>query len=460
MPTSAKRLGLDVGDIELESRLRRIEILLASKVDATSLSEDGSTDTQRVDNVPQVIGLKVSGSTPGAITVAWNQVRISDLRRYELDVAEDLAFVTNAETKNIAGTEFTYNTNTDTGGGGDTTIFIRVRARASSGNVGPYSVTLNTTTGQAQSADIADDAIDANAIQDGAVTSDKVDSNDPITFVGLNDADVGAKLALTGYITPRGFHMSNATIDTIRDAITVTAGVVRGEANNGSINLGSDTTKDITNKFAPGTGNGGFPTTALTLTDGVDYRVFAIDKIDGSQADVGYDTSVAAANLIAEAVLADSGYAGALYRQLGWITYTSAAAGIRPFFSPAREPEVVIYEDNIVEVVIDTSITTAQLFTLDVPPDVTAHYNLKWELNDSTDQTNKFVWFRATSMSNTEQASISNFTHMVKRETETDMLQMWRVKTEVDASSQIRARFDTTSAGTRAVYSTGFRFIR
>ena len=111
MPTSAKRLGLDVKDnIELEQRLRRMEIALEKKSDISSFSEDGSTDTQRVDAIPQVTGLRTTGSTPGAVTVAWSQVRISNLRRYELDIAEDLAFTVNAQTKNLAGTEFTYST--------------------------------------------------------------------------------------------------------------------------------------------------------------------------------------------------------------------------------------------------------------------------------------------------------------------------------------------------------------
>ena len=437
MPTSAKRLGLDVQDnLELEIRLRRIEIELEKKAETSSFSEEGSADTQRVDIIPQVTGLRVSGSTPGAITVAWSQVRISDLRRYELDIAEDLAFATNAETKNLAGTEYTYNTNSDTGGGGDTDIFVRVRARSSTGNVGPYSIVLNATTGQAQSEDIADDA----------VTSDKIDNSAII------------QLALKEYFTPRGFHMSNATIDTIRDAITVTAGVARGEADNGTIDLSSATTKDITATFAKGTGNGGFPTTALTLTDGTDYRVFAIGKIDGTAPDVGYDTSATAANLIAEAVLVDSGYAGALYRQIGWIEYTSAVVGIRSFYSPIRDPEVVFYNDNLVKVTVQTNGQNSKLYTLDVPPDVTAYFRFRWGM-DSGSSAVKRVWIKSTPMLDAA-CDDSNFTHDTRRKGSGNTSNMWHVYLEVDSVSQIRARFDNTAAGNRDFTALGYRFHR
>ena len=436
--TNSPRLGLDVSDnLELEVRLRRIETELSNTVTISSLSEEGSEDTQRVDIIPQVEGLRVSGSTPGAITVAWNQVRISDLRRYELDVAEDLAFATNAETKNIAGTEFTYVTNSDTGGGGDTAVFIRVRARSSSGNVGPYSATLDTTTGQAQSADIADNAVD----------NSKVDSS------------VIVQLALKEYITPRGFHMSNAQVDSTRDAIKVTAGVARGEEDDGTIDLTADTTKDITKNFASGTGNGGFPS-ALTLTDGVRYRVFAIDKVDGSKADVGYDTSATAVNLVADAVAVDSGYANALYRQLNWVEYTSAAAGIRPFFSPTREPEKVYWLDNIVQKTGTMQTGSSRTDTLDAPLDTTAIFLLRWRAADDGGQDNRYGWVRPLLVSDTA-ASVTNFTHHIKEETETDDVYSWpHQEVELDASSQMHYRISGGTDNVMIFWTHGFIFYR
>ena len=438
MPTSPPRLGLDVEDnIELENRLRRMEVLISQKVDQASLSEEGSEDLQRVDIVPQVTGLSVSGSTPGAITVAWNQVRISDLRRYELDVAEDLAFATNAETKNVAGTEFTYNTNSDTGGGGDTTIFIRVRARSSSGNVGAYSATLNTTTGQAQTDDIADDAVD----------STKVDNT------------VTIQLALREYITPRGFHMSHSTSDTKMDLV-VTRGVARGEADDGTVETTSTLIKKIDATWTAGNDGGGFPETALTLTDGVDYRVFAFGKTTGFGGDIGFDTSATAVNLIAEAVLVDSEYAGAFYRQIGWVTYTSAAIGLRRFFSPTREPEKVYWLDNIIQKTGTMKTAASRTDTLDAPADTTAIFLLRWRAADDSGQDNRYGWVRPLLVADTA-ASVTNFTHHIKEETETDDVYSWpHQEVELDASSQMHYRISAGTDNVMIFWTHGFIFYR
>ena len=438
MPTSAPRLGLDVQDnLELESRLRRIETEIATKVTAASLSEGGSDVTQRVDVIPQVTGLRVTGSTPGAITVAWNQVRISDLRRYELDIATDLAFATNAQTKNVAGTEYTHSTTSATGGGGNATTYIRLRARSSSGNVGPYSVSLNTTTGQAQSSDIADDSVGDSKVDDSVVV----------------------QLALRQYITPRGFHISNAG-DAENFDIVITAGVARGEADDGTIATSASFTKQIDATWAVGTAAGGFPTTALTLADGTNYRVFAIAKQGGTGSDYGFDTSATAVNLIAEAVLVDSAYAGALYRQLGWVTYTSAGAGIRLFRSPTREPEKVFYAAGIVTLLITESTTAAVAHTLDVPPDVTAIYGFRVNMVDDSGQTNRY--FNLTHTAVTDAAcSATNFTHHAKEETETDQVYFFaHQELEVDSSSQINVRWSGGTDNNGTLYSQGFIFHR
>ena len=89
MPGSAKRLGLDVkGDLELEIRLRRIEALLEQKQDA---NVDATSVSRARIAVPQVTGLSLAGKTPSAVSVKWNAVPIPDLRRYQLQIAEDLA---------------------------------------------------------------------------------------------------------------------------------------------------------------------------------------------------------------------------------------------------------------------------------------------------------------------------------------------------------------------------------
>jgi hypothetical protein len=167
--TSAKRYGLDVkNDLDLELRLRRIEALLEQK---QSVNPD-ATDSRRNrgDAVPQVTGLALRGVTPGGATIGWNPVPINDLRRYEVSLAEDPAFTVNAQTFNEANTTYIISTLTTTGPAGGTDLFARVRAVNTINQKGPWSVVLNTTTGQVVTGDIAT----------GAVTSETISETDAI----------------------------------------------------------------------------------------------------------------------------------------------------------------------------------------------------------------------------------------------------------------------------------------
>lgn len=309
MATSAKRYGLEVtNDLELELRLRRIE----GEIDKRPVSSDfaDSDAVQRVDTIPQVTGLRVKGKTAGAVTVAWNQVRISDLRRYELTIAEDLAFSINVQTFNVAGTEFQFSTVAEEGGGGDTTIFAKVRARNRAGTPGPFSAVLNTETGQAQSADIAD----------GAVTAEKVDPDDPIQFSGLDDADVGAKLALSGFIN--NLRLSNNSDDSDHD-IDIAVGVARDSTNALSISLTSGFLKRIDAPWTAGSGGGGLPST-VTLSADTPYFVFLVSNSSGTSTDAGFDDDPAAVNLLA----VTGGFTR--FRRIGCVV-TDSSSNILPF---------------------------------------------------------------------------------------------------------------------------------
>lgn len=162
---SAKRLGLEVDELELELRLRRIELSLDKKIDA---NQDATQTGRGKGDVPQVTGLRVIGSTPGGATIGWNAVSISDLRRYELAFSTALSFAEDLQEYNEASTQYVFNTASDTGGGGGATWFARVRAVNSSGQKGVWSVTLNLTTGQAQTADLADGSVTSTTISTAA----------------------------------------------------------------------------------------------------------------------------------------------------------------------------------------------------------------------------------------------------------------------------------------------------
>ena len=95
-----------------------------------------------------------------------------------------------------------------------------------------------------------------------------------------------------GYLS--GMGLSNAT-DTAHD-ITVAVGEVRDNANSTNITLDSAMTKRIDATWSSGSGNGGLAS-GVSLGNNTWYHVHAI--IVSDSVDIGFDTSVTAANLVA-----------------------------------------------------------------------------------------------------------------------------------------------------------------
>jgi hypothetical protein len=293
MSTSAKRLGLEIkGNLELELRLRRIEVELEKRV----LRNQDVEDTGRSrGSVPQVTGIRVSGSTPGAVTIAWNAVAISDLRRYDVEFAEDVAFVTNKQTFREGNTTFQFSTASATGGAGVTVFFARVRAINSILNNGLFSVTLNTTTGQVVAGDIADDAIGTDQIVDGAVTgvkttglvSDLTLPGPPFT-AGQADTYLRINTAFDSYISQIGTLPTLAVGGNIDDYLRVSAAdtVVYASGTLPPVAAGGDTSKLVRVSGADALAFTSylFPTTApageVIVGDGADYAVFNQDPTD------------------------------------------------------------------------------------------------------------------------------------------------------------------------------------
>jgi len=259
---SAKRLGLEVeGDLELELRLRRIEESLDGKIDA---NQDAAVTGRGKGGVPQVTGLRVTGQTPGSVTIAWNPVAIPDLRRYELNFATNLGYSTNLKSAIEATTQYTFNTASATGGGGGATWYARVRAVNSSGVKGTWSVTLNLTTGQAQSEDIGD----------GQVTDDNISSDSNTSILvqqlrGFIDGFILSRTSATVLNVAAGFACTNIL------------GTFASLTANKSIDLSV-------------VGAGGLGTTVAANTW---YHVFAIINSTDSSTNVYADTSATAANI-------------------------------------------------------------------------------------------------------------------------------------------------------------------
>jgi len=87
--------------------------------------------------------------------------------------------------------------------------------------------------------------------------------------------------------------------DTAHD-INYTAGAARDSTNTADIIRSSTLIKRIDANWTEGTGGGGFPS-GLSLTADTLYNVFVLLKADETQVDGGFDTSISAANLLADA---------------------------------------------------------------------------------------------------------------------------------------------------------------
>lgn len=132
--------------VELDRRLQE----LSDRIDQRALANPDTTTTARSGGTPpSPSGITlVATPAPGTITVKWNAVPISDLRRYEIQVADNVDF-TSPSTFSRSTTTFTYDEGTPL-----TTYYIRVRTINNSNNPSGWSEVLNTTTGQARSGDL------------------------------------------------------------------------------------------------------------------------------------------------------------------------------------------------------------------------------------------------------------------------------------------------------------------
>lgn len=122
--------------------------------------------------------------------------------------------------------------------------------------------------------------------------------------------------AIDGLIT------SNNIVDSDHD-IDIAAGQCRDSGNAKSIFLDSAITKQVDVNWAEGTNLGGFPS-GLTLAADTWYHMFVIMSADGSKIDAGFDTNLAAVNLLADAT------AYSVYRRIGSVL-TDGSANINGF---------------------------------------------------------------------------------------------------------------------------------
>lgn len=145
---SARRLGVTVGDADLEARLRRIENALETKQSANMQVESNATRRNRAD-IPRVAGLEADDSIVGAFGIKWDSVD-SNIARYEVQLSTTPGFADPSEFK-VTVPNFVLPTTLDP----TVTYYVRVRAvgtrvtKSGQRDVGEYSATFSIDPGQA-----------------------------------------------------------------------------------------------------------------------------------------------------------------------------------------------------------------------------------------------------------------------------------------------------------------------
>ncbi|MGB1214618.1 MAG: hypothetical protein ACPG4X_14735 [Pikeienuella sp.] len=163
------------------------------------------------------------------------------------------------------------------------------------------------------------------------------------------------------YLT--GLGMSNAA-DADHD-ITVQTGEARGSDDDEDIKLTSALTKQIDVTWVAGSNQGGLSSSLSAPANSTWYHVHAI--VVGGAADIGFDTDVNAANLIAD-------HSATAYRRIGSIL-TNGSANIIAFIQDGDE----FYWSDPIQDVDENVATTVETHQLSVPTGVrvTAGVNIK-----------------------------------------------------------------------------------
>ena len=151
-----------------------------------------------------------------------------------------------------------------------------------------------------------------------------------------------------------GLQLANNGADAVED-IDVAVGFCRAENIDTNMDLAALLTKRIDANWAVGTGNGGFPS-GLTLTNDTWYHFFLIKRTDTGVVDAGFDTSLTATNLLADATDYDA------YRRIGSI-FRATATNLAFF----QNEEHFMIDVPINDVPNEASSATAQLKTLTTP---------------------------------------------------------------------------------------------
>lgn len=180
---------------------------------------------------------------------------------------------------------------------------------------------------------------------------------------------------ITAAAAPRnyidGMILSKAA-DALHD-ISVAAGSARDPQNTVTLTNAAAYVKQIDAVWAQGTNLGGMAAALHPVQAGIWYHFFGLTTIDGTGFGAGFDTSLTAANLMADANVIAAGFNR--YRRFGSVL-TDGSADIVPFY---QNGDYFLWEDPALDINIAALPTVVRgLYTIAVPSgiEVTAIANI------------------------------------------------------------------------------------
>lgn len=222
-----------------------------------------------------------------------------------------------------------------------------------------------------------------------------------------------------------GLTLSNDT-DATND-INITAGKARNATDDGDLVLSSEQTKQIDASWATGDDAGGL-SSSLSLTNDVWYHIHLI-LVSGT-VEVGFDTSLTAANLIAD-------HSATKYRRIG-----SVRRGTATNLGFTQVGDDFLLDNPPLDVDVSNLSTTAVLYTLTVPPGI----KVGARINTVVDSAGTAQIYVSSPDADDEVPSLTAAplrTMAMKAATEEETMGPFTVRT--DTSSQIRARASASS---------------
>lgn len=231
-----------------------------------------------------------------------------------------------------------------------------------------------------------------------------------------------------------GLILSNNGTDSDHD-IDIAVGQAMDSTNAALIELDSILTKRIDASWTAGTNQGGFPT-GLTLSADTWYHLLAIrDRLAGT-IDAGFDTSLTATNLLADAT------AYTEYRRVGSVL-TDGTSNILPFFQIGDD---FLWDAPPLDVNVNNPGITAVLRTLSSPPGVRVRVFLN-ALLGSSGPTNASLYLSSPDVSDQQASNTVSPLATIPIDAVNTGQNGAQATVFTDTSSQIRTRLVGSDAG-------------